>query len=145
MKKFIFLIFLFISCNKKNDFEENLICSKKEWLYFDSNHNIDSVKYLKPIYYISFGRDLKWCNYFIRDKSRNYFSSCLDWSYNEKDSVLSMGQGRDMKFKILRYTTDTIYLKNFKGLREYLINIKHSRSLMPRKSHIKMTKVLKKH
>lgn len=124
MKRFIVFVFSLASCSVSSDFEENLTSCNKEWLYFDSNHNIDSIEHLIPVYYISFGKDRKWCNYFISDKSRNHLSDCHDWSYNERDSILSTGKDDKMKFKIYRYSRDTIYMKNFMGLKEYLINIK---------------------
>ena len=122
MKKYFFLILILNSCGKNNDFEDNLIREDKKWLYISSSINIDSLDYKIPLYYIRFTKDFKWRNYFIENDSKSFTSNNEDWSFFDNDSVLVLGTEKEMKFKIYKYTKDTIYMQNYRGLKEYLIN-----------------------
>ena len=122
MKKYFFLL-LFISCNKYSAFEENLVCKEKKWVYFNSSTNVDSINEMHLLYYIRFGKDLKFYHYLFSDNTLNSFFSSENWSYSQKDSLFFLGKQKEMQFKIHKWTTDTIYMNNFRGFKEYLINI----------------------
>jgi hypothetical protein len=125
MKIYIIILvtIIFYSCHKNHDFEKNIIGLEKKWLYINSNRNIDSLKILNFTYYVNFKKNHTWSNFFISNGSKSFNDGYYDWSYNENDSVLIMGTEEKLKFRILKYTKDTIYLENNKKEKEFLINL----------------------
>ena len=123
MKKYcILFILVFISCNKNNDFENNIVKSNKKWLHISNYYSIDSLKNYEFIYYIKFNKNKKWIYHFMTDNSIPWNENYHNWCYSSNDSILIMGEEK-LKFKVVKYVKDTIYLENNEKKKEFFINI----------------------
>lgn len=121
----LIILLIFCSCNKNNDFEKKITKSDKKWYYVYGVKNIDSLKNAKFIYYTKFTKDGYWNNFYTESNSTSGSQNYYKWNYNENDSILIMGDEKEMKFKVYKFTTDTIRLKNFKNENVFFINKLH--------------------
>jgi hypothetical protein len=112
----------FFSC-KKSEFEILLINSSKKWIYVENpkEHSVQT-------FYIKFEKNGNSDNYFLSNNQKNIFIDGTheqgSWKYSEKDNILEIHNY--YKFKILKFSKDTIYLYELNNKHKaFLINSVH--------------------